>query len=119
MGDPGNDQAFELRPARWADMTALNTMPRGRLEVSARHTADGVAIRLHTPGPGVAFFARAELTSGPDADEILPITYTDNYVTVYGGETVEIRAEPLSDAPRADWVRVTGYNTAPVTAAVR
>ena len=60
----------------------------------------------------------AEL-EGADADELLPVTYTDNYVTVYGGETVEIRAEPLSDAPRADWVRVTGYNTAPVTAAVR
>ncbi|MBX7455075.1 glycoside hydrolase [Mycolicibacterium sp. 3033] len=119
VGDAGNDQAFELRPARWADMTALNTMPRGTLHVTARRTADGVAIRLHNPGSGVAFFERAELTSGPDADEILPITYTDNYVTVYGGETVEIRGEPLLDAPRADWVRVTGYNTAPVVVPVR
>lgn len=67
----------------------------------------------------VAFFARAELTPAPDADEILPITYTDNYVTVYGGETVEIRGQPLADTPRADWVRVTGYNTAPVTVPVR
>ncbi|WP_370464442.1 glycoside hydrolase [Mycolicibacterium sp. 018/SC-01/001] len=118
VGTPSNDQAFELRQDRWADMTALNTMPRGRLDVTAQRGADGVTVRLHNPGRGVAFFARAELTTGPDADEILPITYSDNYVTVYGGETVQIRAEPLSGA-QGNWVRVSGYNTAPVVVPVR
>ena len=121
VGDPTNDQAFELRPAAWADMTALNTMPRGRLDVSAERTADGVVIRLRNPGRAVAFFARAELLARPDAnaDELLPVTYTDNYVTVFGGETVEIRGAPLTAGARADWVRVSGYNTAPVVVPVR
>jgi len=120
VGDPRNDQAFELRTvASWADMTALNTMPRGRLEVSAERTSEGVTIRLHNPGRTVAFFTRAELLPAPDADEILPVTYTDNYVTVFGGDTVEIHGEPLASGTRAGWVRVSGYNTAPVVVAVR
>lgn len=121
VGDPGNDQAFELRPASWADMTPLNTMPRGRLEVTADRTADGVVIRLRNPGRGVAFFARAELLAAPDADadELLPVTYSDNYVTVFGGDTVEIRGAPLAAGATANWVRVSGYNTAPVVVPVR
>jgi exo-1,4-beta-D-glucosaminidase len=120
VGDPRNDQAFELRQTSWADMTALNTMPRAGLEVAAERAPDGkVVIRLHNPGRGVAFFARAEILPAPDADELLPVTYTDNYVTVFGGETVEIRADALTPGARAGWVRVEGYNTAPVVVAVR
>ena len=29
LGDPTNDWAFELKQVSWADMTALNWMPRG------------------------------------------------------------------------------------------
>ena len=47
----------------------------------------------------------------PEGDEILPVEYSDNYVTVFPGETVEIRGH----LPNADqfpgWVRVTGQNT--------
>ena len=35
VGDPRNDWAFELKQASWADMTALNSMARVPLEVSA------------------------------------------------------------------------------------
>src|SRR5262249_18476269 len=65
----------------------------------------------------VAFFERAELTSTPDGDEILPTEYTDNYVTVFPGETVEIQGQPWSGVS-ANWVRVTGYNTAPVVVSI-
>ncbi|MGE0220301.1 glycosyl hydrolase 2 galactose-binding domain-containing protein [Mycolicibacterium sp.] len=122
VGDPRNDRAFELRPSSWADMTALNTMPRAPVEVTARHEPDGtVAIRLHNPGRAVAFFERAEILAdpSPDADEILPVRYSDNYVTVFGGETVDIRAESLDPAALPTSVRVSGYNTATVVVPVR
>ena len=54
----------------------------------------------------------------PDGDEILPIEYSDNYVTVFPGETVEVHGVIPATGPRANWVRVTGYNTAPVVVAV-
>ena len=55
----------------------------------------------------------------PDGDEILPITYDDNYVTVFPGETVEVRGRVPAGSPNPGWVRVTGYGGRPVTVAVR
>ena len=121
VGDPSNDSAFELKQASWADMTGLNTMAQVPLDVTASRTVDPgdnrVTIRLHNPSQRVAFFERAELTSTPDGDEILPIEYSDNYVTVFPGETVEVQGQPWTGVP-ANWVRVTGYNTRPVVVPV-
>ncbi|MDT5338622.1 MAG: exo,4-beta-D-glucosaminidase, partial [Mycobacterium sp.] len=125
VGQPDGDYAFELHQDSWADMTPLNSLARVPLEVSAKRTdgsgSDGVVISLRNPTKQIAFFERAEVTSSQDGDEVLPITYDDNYVTVFPGETVEVRAS----APRgsrnpasADWVRVTGYNTSPVVVGV-
>ena len=50
----------------------------------------------------------------PDGDEILPIEYSDNYVTVFPGETVELHGVVPTDRTVANWVRVAGYNTPPV-----
>ncbi len=118
VGDPDNDRAFDSIQASWADMTALNYLPRVPLEIAARSTDQSVSIRLHNPTPNVAFFERAEVLSSRDGDEILPIEYDDNYVTVFPGETVEIRASIPERDSSANWVRVTGQNTAPITVAV-
>ncbi len=124
VGDPRNDAAFELKQVSWADMTPLNTMPKATLDVTATRTrADGgsgdrVAIRLTNPTRQLAFFNRAEVMSTKDGDEILPIEYTDNYVTVFPGETVELGAVVPRGSGPADWVRVSGYNSAPVVVGV-
>ena len=98
VGDPSNDSAFELKQVSWADMTGLNYMPRVPLDVTASRTANPgdnrVTIRLHNPSQRVAFFERAELISTPEGDEILPVEYSDNYVTVFPGETVELQGQP-------------------------
>ena len=52
--------------------------------------------------------------SSREGDEILPIEYSDNYVTVFGGETVEVEGVVPTSGVDADWVRVTGYNSPPV-----
>ena len=51
-------------------------------------------------------------------DEILPIEYNDNYVTVFPGETVELAGQAWSGVS-ANWVRVTGYNTPPQVVAIQ
>lgn len=119
VGDVNNDWAFDARQATWADMTPLNTLARAPVEVSATRSAGpagehAVDIRVRNPTTGVAFFERAEVLAAADGDELLPVEYSDNYVTVFPGETVRLRAvvrEPV-EAPR--WVRVAGYNTPPV-----
>jgi exo-1,4-beta-D-glucosaminidase len=119
VGDPNEDFAFELHQDSWADMTPLNQMARVPLNVTARRSVNGagqnsVVIALANPTTKVAFFQRAEVTATRDGDEILPIEYSDNYVTVFPGETVEVQAVVPSPLVSADWVRVSGYNSAPV-----
>lgn len=120
VGDPRNDAAFELKQASWADMTALNTMARTPLDVHAQHAADGdgVTIQLANPSKQVAFFERAEVMSTRDGDEILPIEYSDNYITVFPGETVTLRATVPPNGGNPAWVRVSGYNTDPIVVPV-
>ena len=121
LGDLSNDDALNLKQAKMADMTALNTMPQVHLEVRAKHiTTDGekhIAIKLHNPSTHIAFFERATVAAAQNGDEILPITYDDNYITVYPGETAEIHGT-LSKAEAVDarWIKLEGYNT-PATSA--
>jgi exo-1,4-beta-D-glucosaminidase len=123
VGDPTNDSAFDLEQASWADMTALNYMAPVPLDVSARHAPSGdkdaVVIRLHNPTPHIAFFERAEVMSTPNGDEILPIEYDDNYVTVFPGETVEVRGVIPTSRQTANWVRVCGYDTSPIVVPIK
>lgn len=123
VGDPNGDFAFELNQASWADMTALNYMAKVPLEVTAKGSVNGagqnvVDIRLRNTTTRVAFFERAEVTQTPGGDEILPIEYSDNYVTVFPGETVDVEAVVPSPLVTANWVRVTGYNTPAVSVPV-
>lgn len=120
VGDPNNDRAFESTQTSWADMTALNYLPHVPLDITARNESTRgrqgrVVVRLHNPTHDIAFFERAEILSSRDGDEILPIEYDDNYVTVFPGETVEIRGAIPGQSPSASWVRVTGHNTPPIT----
>ena len=123
VGNPDNDRAFESTQVSWADMTALNNLPRVPLDITARHEStlgrDSVVVGLHNGTRDIAFFERAEVLSSPDGDEILPIEYDDNYVTVFPGETVEIRGAIPGQGPSANWVRVTGHNTSPITVPVK
>ena len=117
LGEPANDSAFDLKQASWADLTALNQMPKVALEVSGVVQSDEeqskVEITLHNPTAHIAFFERAEVTGEKDGLEILPIVYDDNYVTVFPGETVRIHGSfHRQDAkPARPWVRVEGENT--------
>jgi exo-1,4-beta-D-glucosaminidase len=65
----------------------------------------------------VAFFVRAEVTQGADGNEILPITYDDNYITVFPHETRTIvasfddaRFQESAPASLTPALRVEGYN---------
>ena len=122
VGSPRNDAAFESNQVSYADMTALNTMTKPRLDITAHRNGADVDIALRNPSTNVAFFERAELLATDDGDEILPIEYDDNYLTVFPGETAHIRGRVPgmgeSAGPVPEWVRVTGYGGTPVVVPV-
>ncbi|MFK3666302.1 glycosyl hydrolase 2 galactose-binding domain-containing protein [Ochrobactrum teleogrylli] len=110
--------AMILKQKQWADFTPLNTMPKVELkttleEIASKDDFRRFKISLNNPTDHIAFFVRAELRQDNTAGEILPITYDDNYVTVYPGETREITAE-VSETQLKEQkpiVAIEGYNT--------
>ena len=122
LGARANDKVMTLRQDKWADMTALNTMPPVALEIKATQKKSGkdtqVAISLHNPSAHIAFFERATIATARDGDEILPIEYDDNYITIFPGETAEIHGIIRKDVkPR--WVKLEGYNTPATAVAIK
>jgi exo-1,4-beta-D-glucosaminidase len=122
LGPLKNDYFTSLQQSQWADMTALNTMAPVAIDIEARQEKIGaeghVTIRLHNPSEHVAFFERVTISAERDGNEILPIEYDDNYVTVYPRETVEIRGVVWKGAePR--WVKLEGYNTASTSVPIK
>src|ERR1022692_1532441 len=120
LGARSHDAVMTLRQDKWADMTALNTMPPVALEIGATQAKidkeNPVTIRLRNPTGHIAFFERATVSARRDGNEILPIEYDDNYITVFPGETAEIHGiVPKGARPR--WVKLEGYNT-PATSVI-
>ena len=122
LGARSHDQVMTLRQDKWADMTALNTMPPVAVVISATQTKIGkeshVTIRLHNPSGHIAFFERATISAKRDGDEILPILYDDNYITVFPGETAEIHGT-IWKGGKPRWVKLEGYNTPAISVPIK
>jgi exo-1,4-beta-D-glucosaminidase len=62
----------------------------------------------------VAFFVRLKVNKGAGGEEILPVLWQDNYISLLPGEKREVsasyRASELGDASAT--VEVTGWNVA-------
>src|SRR5437870_5700662 len=116
LGEAKNDEQFKTSLVRWADMSALNAMPRTDVAVSSsfsQRNGEGVVkITLKNSSSHVAFFLRAEVTEGIDGEEVLPITYDDNYISVFPQESRTITATFRTSelAGRKPALRLEGYN---------
>jgi exo-1,4-beta-D-glucosaminidase len=115
LGPPTNDDQFLTKLVKWADLTALNTMPS--TPVGVKVAASGADqrtanITLSNNSNHIAFFIRAEVIKGESGDEILPITYDDNYITLFPHEsrTIEAHFKASQLGGTAAGVRVAGYN---------
>ena len=122
LGPLKNDYFTTLQQEKWADMTALNTMAPVKIEINAQQKKAGaeshITIHLHNSTDNIAFFERVSISSAQDGDEILPIEYDDNYITVFPGETVEIHGSIWNgDEPR--WVKLEGYNTPAISVPIK
>jgi exo-1,4-beta-D-glucosaminidase len=107
----------------YADLTGLNALPTNTSVTASAFTKDSgsqeiVTIRVdNTSTTNIAFFVRVEVTKGQGGEEVLPVTYSDNYITLWPGESATINAQYA----RADlggqppFIRVKGYNVAEFT----
>jgi exo-1,4-beta-D-glucosaminidase len=104
--------------ASYADYTALSQLPKVKLNVTSRTDhkgADAIThVTLENPSKSLAFFVRLKVAKGSNGDEILPVIWQDNYVSLLPGEKRELtatyRAAELGTAKPV--VEVSGWNVA-------
>jgi exo-1,4-beta-D-glucosaminidase len=108
-----------VTPARsYADFTALRDLPQADLQAAVRFVPDGsdevAHVTLTNTGSTLAFFVRLQVVSEPGGEEILPVLWEDNYVSVLPGESRELTARYRADGGGAAGTRralvVSGWN---------
>ncbi len=106
-------------PAKeYADFTLLEDLQEADLEVETKYEEkqdEGLAVvSLKNKGDSVAFFVRLKLTRGRGADEVLPVFWDDNYISLLPGEEREVTASYyLADlAGERPALKVDGFNVA-------
>jgi exo-1,4-beta-D-glucosaminidase len=101
---------------RYEDLTALERLPRVRLEASASVAGDVVTVRLRNATTSLAFQVRLGLhgnAAEADAgDEVVPAFWSDNYVALMPGEsrTLTVRAPRPGALDGKPVVVVSGWN---------
>jgi exo-1,4-beta-D-glucosaminidase len=82
--------------ATFADYTSLSQLPKVKLKVGARtevKTGESAThVTIENPSKNLAFFVRLKLNKGPNGDEVLPVVWQDNYISLLPGEKRELTA---------------------------
>lgn len=98
----------------FANLTGLTSLPAnsGLTAAVSRSAPDTVSVTLNNTGSTLAFFVRPELTAGNGGREVVPVTYSDNYVSLWPGESTTITATyaPGDLGGQAAYLRVRGFN---------
>jgi exo-1,4-beta-D-glucosaminidase len=124
LGAPKEGSDWYYTPTRqFADFRALNTLAPASLKVSATSVPKGAdeitRVTLENVGQSLAFSVRLKVNQGAGGEEILPVLWQDNYVSLLPGEKREIAATYAADSLGAaePSVQVDGWNVASQTAA--
>ncbi|HQT92150.1 MAG TPA: glycoside hydrolase family 2 TIM barrel-domain containing protein, partial [Candidatus Kryptobacter bacterium] len=100
-------------PDSTGNYSGLQRMSKAKVNVEATRVSAGrVAVRISNPAGGpLAFFNRVSLVDSTTRKRILPVFYSDNYVSVLPGEekTVFIDYTPEVDVSKAV-VSISGWN---------
>ena len=102
--------------ASYADYTALSQLPKVELKIADRTEHKGedtiTHVALENPSKSLAFFVRLKVNKGKGGEEILPVVWQDNYISLLPGEKREVtatyRAQELGASQPA--VEVSGWN---------
>jgi exo-1,4-beta-D-glucosaminidase len=100
----------------FADYTALAQLPKVKLKVNTSTERKGdesmTRVTLENPSKNLAFFVRLKVNKGVHGEEILPVVWQDNYISLLPGEKREVtatyRTTELGTAKPS--VEVTGQN---------
>ena len=101
---------------RYADLTALQSLPAATSDVGAtvRHEGaeDIATVTLTVPrsSSAVALFQHVSIRRSAGGELLLPILWSDNDVTLWPGESLTLTAHFVMPAAEAPVVEVSGWN---------
>lgn len=108
--------------ATFEDMTALNNLPKTRVRATSALQPGGhaVVVKLHNPSDKLAFQVHLSLRNEATGDEVLPVLWDDNYISLMPGESreIEVRYLPQTKMPSRIALRVEGWNLDTINAPV-
>jgi exo-1,4-beta-D-glucosaminidase len=101
LGEPKTDSDWYYTPTRqFADLTGLGKLTPTELKVSAASERNGneeiTRVHLENTGHAMAFFVRLRVAAGERGEEVLPVLWEDNYISLLPGEKREIGASYAS-----------------------
>ena len=120
------DHPYYTAVTSYEDLSQLNRLRKVRLDATAsllrRGKSDDVRVQIKNPSRDLAFQIRLALVDGKTGDEILPVLWEDNYLSLLPGESRTLVAHYDSPAlGRALRLEVKGWNiegtAAPVASA--
>jgi hypothetical protein len=102
-------------PEHQDDLTALGSLPTVALNTKvARRDVEGksfIDVTLHNPGSQVALMVHVQLRRKPNGERVLPVYYSDNYVSLVPNESRTITIEAATaNLKGAALVLVDGWN---------
>ena len=93
-------------PKKIQDFTTLNELEPAALAVSAtRHDENGkllLEVTVKNPTNHIALMAHLQLRRKTSGERVLPVYYSDNYISMAPGETKTISIEASSDDLKGD-----------------
>jgi exo-1,4-beta-D-glucosaminidase len=100
----------------YADFTSISQLPKVKLKVTDRTERKGedaiTHVTVENPSKNLAFFVRLKVNKGIKGEEILPVVWEDNYISLLPGEKRELTAAyhagELGAVKAA--VKVSGWN---------
>jgi hypothetical protein len=107
---------WRATPEQEDTFTALNGLPTVSLEVQAkRHDANGkcfLDVALRNPSTSVALMSHLQLRQARSGRRVLPVFYSDNYVSLLPGETRTLTIEAASAdlGEESPVIAVDGWN---------
>ena len=87
------------------------------MKATARFAGGRASVSLENPSKALAFLVHLAVRKGPGGEEVLPVLWEDNYVTLLPGEKRELTATyaPKDLGAATPVVTVDGWNIADLT----
>jgi exo-1,4-beta-D-glucosaminidase len=103
--------------AEFGDLTGLNSLPAARVVISRQALgkskgSNWMTLTIENKGDGIAFMVHPRVTRGKGGQDVTPIFWSDNYISLLPGEKRSLRAryDDAALGSKEPVLEVEGYN---------